>query len=240
MARKPSRYQQLQPDVVLMDLQMPRLDGVEAIVRIRALDPRARIIVLTTYRGDVRAVRALQAGASAYLLKTCCATNWSTPSAWWPVAAMPIPPAVAASIAAHVIEDRLSPRETEVLRYVAGGLSNKRIGERMQISEQTVKAHMKSLMDKLGAGDRTHAVTQCCGAASSAWTTAGTIRGQRGLQPCTRGAGRWPATSTAKSKSGLSWMARRRRTAGTLQVRPCKLGSRIHAADTRTPTPPHF
>jgi len=142
-------------------LQMPRLDGVEAIVRIRAMDPRARIIVLTTYRGDVRAVRALQAGASAYLLKDMLRHELvDTIRMVAGGRRAPIPPAVAASIAAHVIEDRLSPRETEVLRHVAGGLSNKRIGERMQISEQTVKAHMKSLMDKLGVGDRTHAVTQ--------------------------------------------------------------------------------
>jgi len=146
---------------VLMDLQMPRLDGVEAIVRIRAMDPRARIIVLTTYRGDVRAVRALQAGASAYLLKDMLRHELvDTIRMVAGGRRAPIPPAVAASIAAHVVEDRLSPRETEVLRHVAGGLSNKRIGERMQISEQTVKAHMKSLMDKLGVGDRTHAVTQ--------------------------------------------------------------------------------
>ena len=155
-----ARYQQLQPDVVLMDLQMPRLDGVEAIVRIRAMDPRARIIVLTTYRGDVRAVRALQAGASAYLLKDMLRHELVDTIRMVAGVARTDSPVVAASIAAHVVEDRLSPRETEVLRHVAGGLSNKRIGERMQISEQTVKAHMKSLMDKLGVGDRTHAVTQ--------------------------------------------------------------------------------
>ena len=119
--------------------------------------------MLTTYRGDVRAVRALQAGASAYLLKDMLRHELVDTIRMVAGGRAPIPPAVAASIAAHVVEDRLSPRETEVLRHVAGGLSNKRIGERMQISEQTVKAHMKSLMDKLGVGDRTHAVTRHCG-----------------------------------------------------------------------------
>jgi len=154
------RYQTLQPDVVLMDLQLPRLDGVEAIIRIRELDPRARIIVLTTYRGDVRAVRALQAGASAYLLKDMLRhelIDTIRNVASGRRASIPAP--LAASIAAHVVDDRLSPRETEVLVHVAAGLSNKRVGERMGISEQTVKAHMKSLMEKLGVGDRTHAVT---------------------------------------------------------------------------------
>lgn len=154
------RYLQLRPDVVLMDLQLPRVDGVDAIIQIRQHDPRARIIVLTTYRGDVRAVRALQAGASAYLLKDMLRHELiDTIRSVADGRRAPIPPTLAASIAAHVVEDRLSPRETEVLVHVAAGLSNKRVGERMQISEQTVKAHMKSIMEKLGVGDRTHAVT---------------------------------------------------------------------------------
>jgi two-component system NarL family response regulator len=153
-------YQRLHPEVVLMDLQLPGIDGVEAIMRIRAQDPKARIIVLTTYRGDVRAVRALQAGASAYLLKDMLRHELiDTIRSVAGGRRAAIPAQLAASIAAHVVEDRLSPRETEVLVHVAAGMSNRRVGEQMQISEQTVKAHMKSIMEKLGVGDRTHAVT---------------------------------------------------------------------------------
>jgi len=154
------RYGALRPDIVLMDLQMPNVDGVDAIIRIRALDPRARIIVLTTYRGDVRAVRALQAGASGYLLKDMLRHELiDTIRGIAQGRRAVIPPELAASIAAHVVDDRLSPRETEVLVHVAAGLSNRGVGERLLISEQTVKAHMKSIMEKLGVGDRTHAVT---------------------------------------------------------------------------------
>lgn len=155
-----ARYQALRPDVVLMDLQLPRVDGVEATARIRALDPRARVIILTTYSGDVRAVRALQAGASAYLLKDALRRELvDTLREVHQGRRHQMPATIAGSIAAHVAEDNLSPRETEVLLHVAGGLSNKLIGLEMSISEQTVKAHMKSILGKLGARDRTHAVT---------------------------------------------------------------------------------
>lgn len=153
-------YATLRPDVVLMDLQLPRVDGVEAIIRIRAADPRARIIVLTTYSGDVRAVRALQAGATTYLLKdTLRRELLVTIRAVHAGLRLQMPGVIAESIAAHVVDDALSPREAEVLRHAASGLSNKLIGNQMAISEQTVKAHMKSILSKLGARDRTHAVT---------------------------------------------------------------------------------
>lgn len=155
-----TRYLELRPDVVLMDLQMPHVDGVEATQRIRRIDPNARIIVLTTYSGDVRAVRALQAGASAYLLKdTLRRELMQTLRDVHDGKRHQMPASVAESIAAHVTDDRLSPREIEVLGHVAAGLSNRLIGERMDISEQTVKGHMKSILDKLQARDRTHAVT---------------------------------------------------------------------------------
>lgn len=155
-----ARYLEHRPDIVLMDLQMPRMDGIEAIARIRAADPGARIIVLTTYSGDARAVKALQAGVSAYLLKDTLRHDLlSTIRLVREGKRVPLPVEVAANIAAHVTHDALSLREIEVVTLVAAGLSNKRIGERLAISEQTVKAHMKNAMAKLGASDRTHAVT---------------------------------------------------------------------------------
>ncbi|RZZ84818.1 response regulator [Pseudoxanthomonas winnipegensis] len=154
------RYAQLAPDVVLMDLQMPGMDGVEAIERLRQHDPRARILVLTTYSGDARAVRALQAGAAGYLLKDMLRHDLLDTIRTVFAGQRPrMPMHIAEGIACHVADDGLSQRETVVLSAAASGLTNKAIGQRLSISEQTVKAHMKSLMAKLGARDRTHAVT---------------------------------------------------------------------------------
>ncbi len=156
-----ARYGELRPDVVLMDLQMPKMDGVEATLRIRQLDPRARIIVLTTYKGDVRALRALQAGASSYLLKDMLRRDLvDTIRNVYAGRRQPMPPEVAESLAAHVLDESLSLRETEVLQHVACGLSNKQVGQRLHVSEETIKAHMKSILSKLKVRDRTHAVTK--------------------------------------------------------------------------------
>ncbi|MFO3706927.1 response regulator [Xanthomonas codiaei] len=155
-----TRYASLRPDVVLMDLQMPRVDGVEAIQRIRRVDPAAKVIVLTTYTGDVRAVRALQAGACGYLLKSALRRELvDTIRNVRRGQRRQVPASVAENIAAHVLDDALSARETEVLSLVATGCSNKQIGNALTISEETAKAHMKNILAKLGVRDRTHAVT---------------------------------------------------------------------------------
>ncbi|WDL52067.1 response regulator [Xanthomonas campestris] len=153
-------YTRLRPDVVLMDLQMPRVDGVQAIQRIRQLDPMAKVIVLTTHTGDVRAVRALQAGACGYLLKSALRRELvDTIRDVRRGQRRHVPASLAENIAAHVLDDALSARETEVLNLVATGCSNKQIGNALGISEETVKAHMKNILCKLGVRDRTHAVT---------------------------------------------------------------------------------
>ncbi|HEY0334910.1 MAG TPA: response regulator transcription factor [Stenotrophomonas sp.] len=154
------RYEALRPDVVLMDLQMPRVPGVEAITRIRSRHPGARIVVLTTYKGDVQALRAMEAGACAYLLKSMLRRELvDTIHDVHAGVRRRIPAEVAEGIAAHVVDDALSLREIEVLNHVAGGGSNKQVGQLLTISEETVKAHMKNILCKLGVRDRTHAVT---------------------------------------------------------------------------------
>jgi len=159
-AQATAHYQALKPDVVLMDLQMPVMDGVEATQRIRQLDPDARIIVLTTYSGDVRAVRALQAGAAAYLLKDTLRHDLvQTIRDVFDGKRHQLAPPVAESLAAHVTGGHLSQREIEVLTRVAAGHANKAVAEQLGISDQTVKGHMKSILDKLQTRDRTHAVT---------------------------------------------------------------------------------
>ena len=152
-------YREHTPDVTLMDLQMPEMDGVAAIVAIRAEWPGARIVMLTTFRGDAQALRALQAGASGYLLKSSIRTELLEAIRAVHAGQRRIPLEVAAELAAHVAEDLLSARELEVLKRVAAGSSNRLIATQLFVSEDTVKSHMKNIMSKLSANDRTHAVT---------------------------------------------------------------------------------
>lgn len=147
------------PDVTLMDLQMPGTNGIDAILAIRKEFPSSRFIVLTTYQGDVQALRALKAGATGYLLKSMLRKNLLETIRAVHAGRRSIPPEIAADIADHVAGDALTEREVEVLRSVASGNSNKIIASRMSITEATVKGHMKNILSKLGANDRTHAVT---------------------------------------------------------------------------------
>ncbi len=149
----------LQPDVTLIDLQMPVMNGIDAILAIRTEYPAARFAVLTTYEGDVQALRALKAGATGYLLKSMLREELIDTIRTIHAGRRHIPREIAASIVEHVADDALTDREIEVLRKVATGNSNKIIASQLSLSEVTVKCHMKSILSKLGANDRTHAVT---------------------------------------------------------------------------------
>jgi DNA-binding NarL/FixJ family response regulator len=152
-------FRSKRPDVTLMDLQMPSLNGIDAITNIRHEFPEARIIVLTTYEGDALTRRALKAGVVGYLLKDMIRTDLLEAIRSVYAGKRYIPQKIAAELAEHYAEDDLSEREIEVLREVARGTSNKIIASRLYISEATVKAHMQNIMVKLGAADRTHAVS---------------------------------------------------------------------------------
>jgi DNA-binding NarL/FixJ family response regulator len=152
-------FRRYRPDVTLMDLQMPDMNGIDAMTAIRNDFPSARFIVLTTYQGDVQALRALKAGASGYLLKNMLRKELLDTIRAVHAGRRRIPPEIAAELADHVTDDALSDREIEVLRKVATGHSNKIIAAQLIVSEATVKGHMKSILSKLGANDRTHAVT---------------------------------------------------------------------------------
>ena len=151
-------FRRLRPDVTLMDLRMPDMNGIEAITAIRAEFPAARIIVLTTYKGDAQAAAALKAGAAGYLLKNLVRKELIETIRLVHSGKRRVPPEIATEIAEHVADDALTERELEVLRRVASGMSNKLIAVELAISEETVKTHMKSILPKLDAADRTHAV----------------------------------------------------------------------------------
>ena len=147
------------PDVTLMDLQMPEADGLEAIEAIRREFPEARIIVLTTYSGDTRVLRALKVGARGYVLKGYVHKELLDAIRAVHAGQKRIPPEIAAVLADHATDDALTEREIHVLRLIAAGNSNKQIGGHLSIGEATVKSHVTNILSKLGANDRAHAVT---------------------------------------------------------------------------------
>ena len=152
-------FRQLRPDITLMDLQMPGMNGVEALEIIRGLNPQAKVIVITTYSDDVRAQRALVAGAAGYLLKHMLRTDLISTIRAVQAGKRPVPAEVASAIVEQLGSEALSDREIEVLRGISEGNANKVIANELHISEDTVKGHVKNILHKLGANDRTHAVT---------------------------------------------------------------------------------
>jgi DNA-binding NarL/FixJ family response regulator len=146
------------PDITLMDLQMPEMNGLDALVAIRAEFPNARIIVLTTYSGDAQILRALKSGAQGYLLKNTFDKLVDTIRAVH-LGRKQIAPEIAAELADHAADDELSSREIDVLRLVGAGNANKQIADKLAIGETTVKNHISNILSKLGANDRAHAVT---------------------------------------------------------------------------------
>jgi DNA-binding NarL/FixJ family response regulator len=153
------QFREHRPDVTLMDLQMPEMNGLDAIIAIRNEFSEARIIVLTTYRGDIQVLRALKAGARAYLLKGLLRKELLETIRAVHAGEKRIPPEIALQLAEHVVDDTLTLREIDVLRLLAGGNANKLIADQLSITEDTVKGHVKNILSKLGANDRTHAVT---------------------------------------------------------------------------------
>jgi DNA-binding NarL/FixJ family response regulator len=149
----------LRPDITLMDLQMPDKNGIEAIVAIRRLDPEARVIVLTTYSGDVQVIRAMEAGARAYLLKNALHKELLDTIRSVHAGHKTVSPAIAAEMAEHSRMDTLTGREVEVLSLIAQGHANKEVAARLSIAEEAVKSRVKNILSKLQANDRTHAVT---------------------------------------------------------------------------------
>jgi DNA-binding NarL/FixJ family response regulator len=153
------KFRKHRPDITLMDLVMPEMKGMDAIIAIRAEFPEARIIVLTTYTGDVQVLHALKAGARGYLLKGLLRKELLETVRAVHAGGKRIPPEVAAQLADHAGDEELSAREIEILRLIAGGNANKQIADQLSITEETVKGHVKNILAKLSANDRTHAVT---------------------------------------------------------------------------------
>jgi DNA-binding NarL/FixJ family response regulator len=147
------------PDVTLMDLQMPTVNGTDAIIAIRDEFPAARIVVLTAYKGDVQALRAFRAGAVGYLLKNMLRKELLDTIRIVDSGRRRIPPEIARELGEHVVDDELSEREIEVLKLIATGTSNKIIASQLSLAETTIKTHVQNVLLKLNANDRTHAVT---------------------------------------------------------------------------------
>ena len=152
------RFRQHRPDITLMDLRLPDMNGIDTMAAIRTEFPDARIIILTTFEGDVEIQRALEAGARGYLLKSMPPKELLDGIRQVHAGKKRIPPEIVAQLAKHLSDETLTTREVEVLRQVAGGNRNRDIAERLFISEETVKVHVKHVMEKLGASDRTEAV----------------------------------------------------------------------------------
>jgi DNA-binding NarL/FixJ family response regulator len=153
------RFREHTPDVTLMDLRLPDMSGIDAMIAIRSEFPHARFIILTTFAGDVEIQRALEAGAQAYVLKSMPPKELVEVIRQVHSGKKRIPPEIAAHLAEHYSDEALTGREIEVLRQIAGGNRNRDIAETLFITEETVKVHIKHIMEKLGAADRTQAVT---------------------------------------------------------------------------------
>jgi len=154
-----AKFRECRPDVTLMDLQMPDMNGIDAIMAIRAEFHEARFIVLTTYTGDVQVFRALKAGAQAYVMKNLVHKELLQTIRAVHAGRKTMSPEVAAQVAAYVGDEALTAREIDVLRLIAAGTANKEIAAQLSITEETVKSRVKNILLKLGANDRTHAVT---------------------------------------------------------------------------------
>jgi two-component system, NarL family, response regulator len=152
-------FERYLPDITLMDLRLADMNGIDAITKIRDAYPDARIIVLTTYLGDVQALRALKAGAMSYLMKATLRRDLLDTIRAAHAGQSRLPVEVASVLADHALAEELTDREIEVLKHIASGGSNKVVAERLDITEETVKAHVRNILAKLGANDRTHAVT---------------------------------------------------------------------------------